>query len=297
MHDPHFPIPFALDDLPEALRAAVRAAAGDGLEASDAKAAIEAHWEDGGARTPGTLLAVAYLGVKDACEIMVDDQLRMAEQALTLVEEARRGGARESEGLARFVALARTIRDEERARKGGLEAQFDVDPETLDQPTAADIAYELCDRGRDAEAVPFFTRVIGLVGPGRRLHYEMNRARCQLKAGDVEAARAFWVRVVREQPAADRFIVSDAWSGLLETEEDDERFAALFEEALGWARQQGESGAFPAAHPTQERLLERAMERDLGPIALHLCDVIEGRGGRLAKALEMRVAEARRRFG
>ena len=56
-------------------------------------------------------------------------------------------------------------------------------------------------------------------------------------------------------------------------------------------------GAFPAAHPTQERLLERAMERDLGPIALHLCDVIEGRGGRLAKELEMRVAEARRRFG
>lgn len=295
MKDQYFPIPFDIGGVPEPLQPLLVAAGASGLDADSARVAIEEHWAAGAERTAEVVLAHGYATLKDACEIMVDQQQKAAEVARAAVAEARRLGVGETHGLAAFERLATQIFDEESQRKKALGGKFDRDPASLDRREAANVAYELCDEGQHERAIPFFTRVIELVGPKRSLHYEMNRASCQLRAGRGAEARPFYERVLAEHLGADHFIVSNAFSGLCRLLDDDEPFALMFERGATWAAKKDER-IFPAAHAIQEQFLERALERGLGTVALSLCATIEGRGKRLPKTLKATITEARRRF-
>ncbi len=295
MNDPYFPIPFVFTDLPAELQPLVAAAGESGLEAASAKQAIADHWAAGGARTPALLLASAYLGVKDACEIMVDRQLEAAEEALTLIAEARAAGATETPGLGAFVSLTEEIADEQQGRTDDLEDYLTMDPGVMDADLAGDVAYELMRRERWAEAIDFFSRVIELTPEPQKLHYQWNRAGAQAEAGRLDEALAFYTWVVRKHAGtADPMIVESSYGSLLEYEAKDDGFRELFRRALAWA--ESRNHPFPRGHWHQEVLLERAVRCGMADIARHLCDRLEARDVRLSAELATKVADARRRF-
>ncbi len=271
----YFPVPFDVEDLPSAMQESVLAGIKSSMDADEARQLLSERLETR-RDEPAVLLATAFLGLQDACEIMVDEQQEAAVNALALATEARSVGAEKTPDLERFEALAVDVRTEEAARRADLASCFQAAPRSLTLDQLSAVGYELIRLERHAEAATFFSELITREPPYSVEHYRGNLARCQEKGGQLEVALATYREVwAARTPKSNDFVVDNAGRGLLMHTKDRETFERIFEEGVAWGEEAGR--AFPFAHGVQDDLLVRAQEFGSESVIVALVSMIVGR--------------------
>jgi len=284
--------PFDANELPPPLAKAFAAAKEQEMW-GDAIEAFEDWIDETEQRPPVVLVAMAYMLIRDAFEVMVDSVVEYGERALALIAESKLT-TKEVRALQRKIDQA--VRREK--AEGARVLQTREQPlESMDRRSLRDLAYKLGESKKPADlarAARCWVVAATHETDDRSIKDCLARAALDFaSAGEWNEATPRLETILANPSDYDDWMPDYAWYRFLDkalAEDDVATFRKRWAGALAMSRKE----YFPFARPCQQSYLEFAVKHRLGDIAKHLVEVVTTqRSPREQKPLAKLIEQAR----
>lgn len=251
------------------------------------------------------LAALAYCVFEEAMTVLVDEVVASSERVLLLLERARKAGLPPATAKSFRARVQRVLREERRREEQVLQL-LERPVEQLDFTEVRKLADELDKRGGAVNcrrAAQLFQLAADKAPDDLDANYYLCRVGTSLaKCGDWEEALPWLERMASRDLVPDDPVLYDsfamlAYNSLLEhaiLTRDQEGFLKW------WAKAKtcGTKRAYPAAHNTQDQILQAALDWDLPEVGKHVLQVMSRtrRPSTLSEEVQEMMGQAKQRF-